>query len=80
MSLLVQPTRIPKEQTRFSDKGTRPVEDAAEADRRDLETETQAGQPGNYNANLDEQSRFGNLKQNLMNQWKVQESSAVART
>lgn len=64
--------RIPNEQTSFADKGARTVEDAANADRRDLETEIQTGQPGDSDVNLDTQGRFGNLKQNLTNQWKVQ--------
>jgi len=46
---------------------------AADSDRRDLETEIQTGQPGDADINLDEQGRFGNLKQNLTNQWKVQD-------
>ena len=31
------------------------------------------GQPGDAGVNLDEQGRYGNLKQNLTNQWKVQD-------
>ncbi|RZJ00261.1 MAG: hypothetical protein EON90_07975 [Brevundimonas sp.] len=64
--------RIPKEQLSFADKGGKSVEDAANSDRRDLETEIQTGQPGDADVNLDEQGRYGNLKQNLTNQWKVQ--------
>ena len=65
--------RVPKEQTSFADKGARSVEDAANADRRDLSTGAQSGQPGDADVNLDTQGRFGNLKQNLTNQWKVQD-------
>ena len=65
--------RIPKEQRSYADKGGLAVEDAADSDRRDLETEVQTGQPGDSDINLDEQGRFGNLKQNLTNQWKVQD-------
>ena len=65
--------RVPKEQTSFADKGARSVEDAANADRRDLSTCAQSGQPGDADVNLDTQGRFGNLKQNLTNQWKVQD-------
>jgi hypothetical protein len=65
--------RIPKEQISFADKGARPVEEAANADRRDLKTGTQSGQPGDADVNLATQGRFGNLKQNLTNQWKVQD-------
>ncbi|GLS01033.1 hypothetical protein GCM10007859_10430 [Brevundimonas denitrificans] len=64
--------RIPKEQRSYADKGVQAVEDAADSDRRDLETEIQTGQPGDSDVNLDTQGRFGNLKQNLTNQWKVQ--------
>ena len=65
--------RIPKEQRSYADKGGQAVEDAVDSDRRDLETEVQTGQPGDTDLNLDEQGRFGNLKQNLTNQWKVQD-------
>ena len=65
--------RIPKEQRSYADKGGQAVDDAADSDRRDLETEIQTGQPGDSDVNLDEQGRFGNLKQNLTNQWKVQD-------
>ncbi|HVL42189.1 MAG TPA: hypothetical protein VM348_08530 [Brevundimonas sp.] len=65
--------RIPKEQLSFADKGGKSVEDAATSDRRDLETGIQTGQPGDAGVNLDQQGRFGNLKQNLTNQWKVQD-------
>ena len=64
--------RIPKEQRSYADKGGKAAEDAADSDRRDLETEIQTGQPGESDVSLDEQGRFGNLKQNLTNQWKVQ--------
>ncbi|MDQ3124277.1 MAG: hypothetical protein M3Q74_01545 [Pseudomonadota bacterium] len=63
--------RIPKEQRSYADKGGQTVEDAGDSDRRDVETEIQTGQPGDSDVNLEEQGRFGNLKQNL-NQWKVQ--------
>ncbi|WP_332641014.1 hypothetical protein [Brevundimonas sp.] len=65
--------RIPKEQRSYADKGGKSVEDAAASDRRDLETGAQSGQPGDADVNLDTQGRFGNLKQNLTNQWKVQD-------
>lgn len=64
--------RIPKEQRSYADKGDSSGEGAGATDRRDLETEIQTGQPGDADVNLDEQGRFGNLKQNLTNQWKVQ--------
>ncbi|KQY86530.1 MULTISPECIES: hypothetical protein [unclassified Brevundimonas] len=65
--------RIPKEQRSYADKGANAAPDAGDSDRRDLETEIQTGQPGDSDVNLDEQGRFGNLKQNLTNQWKVQD-------
>ena len=65
--------RIPKEQRSYADKGGQAIDAAADSDRRDLETEIQTGQPGDSDVNLDEQGRFGNLKQNLTNQWKVQD-------
>jgi len=64
--------RIPKEQRSYADKGDRPPEQAMHEDRRDAETGVQSGQPGDADVNLDEQGRFGNLKQNLTAQWKVQ--------
>ena len=39
-----------------------------------------SSQPGDAEAFSATGDRFGDMKQNLMNQWKVQESSAVART
>ena len=42
-------------------------------DRRDLRTNAQSGQPGDADVNLDTQGRFGNLRQNLTNQHKVQD-------
>jgi len=65
--------RIPKEQRSFADRGGTAVEDAMNADRRDLETGAQSGQPGDADVNLDQQGRFGNLKQNMTTQWKVQD-------
>jgi hypothetical protein len=65
--------KIPKEQRSYADKGGQSVADAAASDRRDLGTEISTGQPGDAGVNLDEQGRFGNLKQNLTNQWKVQD-------
>lgn len=65
--------RIPKEQRSYADKGGTVAEDAANSDRRDLETEIQTGQPGDADVNLDTQGRFGNLRQNLTTHWKVQD-------
>ena len=65
--------RIPKEKRSYADMGGKAAGDAGDSDRRDRETEIQTGPPGDSDINLDEQGRFGNLKQNLTNQWKVQE-------
>lgn len=65
--------RISKEQRSQADRGGKATEDVADSDRRDLETEIQTGQPGDSDVNLDQQGRYGNLKQNLTNQWKVQD-------
>ena len=62
---------VPKEQRSFADHGARTIQDMA--DRRDLATGAQSGQPGDADVNLDTQGRFGNLKQNLTAQWKVQD-------
>ena len=62
--------KIPPEQRSFAGKD-HPVEE--HADRRDLETGVQSGQPGDADVNLDTQGRFGNLRQNLTTQWKVQD-------
>jgi len=65
--------KIPKEQRSFADKGARSATEAMSDDRRDLETEIKTGQPGDADVNLDEQGRFGNLRQNLTTHWKVQD-------
>ena len=70
--------RVPKEEASFADDA-RAVEGAATRDRRDLENGPRMGQPGDSDVNPDEQGRFGDLKQNLTNQWKVRESSAVTQ-
>lgn len=64
---------VPKEQRSFGDHGARSVADAAEVDRRDLATGAQSGQPGDADVNTAQQGRFGNVKQNLTNQWKTQD-------
>ena len=64
---------IPKEQRSFADRGDRALDEAMHADRRDLQTGAQSGQPGDADVNLETQGRFGNLRQNLTTHWKVQE-------
>ena len=70
--------RIPEEAASFADNA-RAVEDAVASDRRDLENRVRRDQPGESAVNPHEPGRFGNLKQNLTNQWKVRESSAVTQ-
>jgi hypothetical protein len=65
--------RPPKEQRSFADKGAQTVDQAMSADRRDLRTGAQSAQPGDADVNLNTQGRFGNLRQNLTTQWKVQD-------
>jgi hypothetical protein len=68
---------IPNEQRSFADKGGGPDEvsdkDEATEDRRDQKTDAQSGQPGDADVNTDTQGRFGNLKQNIVNRWNVQD-------
>lgn len=64
---------VPKEQRSFADHGARTIDEAAAADRRDLATGAQSGQPGDADVNLSQQGRFGNLKQNMTTQWKTQD-------
>lgn len=70
---MTHPPGMPKEQRSYADRGANAAADAADRDRRDLETEVRTGQAGDSDVNLDQQGRFGNLKQNLTNQWKVQD-------
>ena len=72
--------RIPKEQAGSADEGGRCVVVAATADRLHQKAGVGSVQPDDTEGSSGIEGRFGNLKQNLMNQWKVQESSAVART
>lgn len=60
---------IPPEQRSF---GARAASENSRADRRDLKTGLQSGQPGDADANLEQQGRFGNARQNLTPQWKTQ--------
>ncbi|MDQ8028301.1 MAG: hypothetical protein REJ23_06215 [Brevundimonas sp.] len=65
--------KIPKEQRSFANRGGTSINDAMQADRRDLATGAQSGQPGDADVNLDTQGRFGNLRQNMTTQWKTQQ-------
>lgn len=65
--------RIPKEQRSDADRGAQSPEKALHEDRRDVKTGAQSDQPGDADVNLDEQGRFGNLKQNLTNRRQVQD-------
>ena len=70
--------RIPEEEARFADDA-RALEDAATSAGRDLDNGGRTAQPGQSDVNPDEQGGFGDLKQNLTNQWKVRESSVVTQ-
>ena len=59
--------KIPKEQRSFGGKADL---DGQTVDRRDRETGLQSGQPGDADANLAQQGRFGNLQQNMTTQHK----------
>lgn len=65
--------RIPPEQRSAADRGGNTIEDQLSEDRRDVKTGAQSGQPGDADVNLDQQGRFGNLRQNLTAQHKVQD-------
>jgi len=65
--------KIPKEQRSFADKGALSDANDLHEDRRDVSTGPQPGQPGDADMNLDQQGRFGTLKQNLTTHWKVQD-------
>lgn len=66
--------RIPPDQRSVADLGGKADQDTLKEDRRDAETGAQSGQPGDADVNLDQQGRFGNLRQNLTPQRKVQDS------
>lgn len=57
---------IPKEQRSFQGPDADPAE--GKRDRRDERTQLQSGQPGDADANLEEQGRYGNIKQNTTHQ------------
>ncbi|WP_395942623.1 hypothetical protein [Brevundimonas sp.] len=58
--------KTPDEQRSFGNANL----DGVVVDRRDTATGLQSGQPGDADANLAEQGRFGNLQQNLTTQHK----------
>lgn len=68
---MTHPPRVPKEQRSFAGRGRQPLDEAA--DRRDLRTGAQSGQPGDADVNTTLQGRFGNLSQNLTTHWKTQD-------
>lgn len=65
------PPRLPKEQRSFAHRDDTSLSDGA--DRRDLKTGAQSGQPGDADLNTALQGRFGNLRQNLTTHWKTQD-------
>jgi hypothetical protein len=70
---MATPPKIPQEQTSFADHDPDKSGDAAATDRRDAKSGAQSPQPGDADVNLDQQGRFGNLKQNLTTHWQVQD-------
>jgi hypothetical protein len=62
---------IPSEQRAF--KGAQPDIEGKTSDRRDGKTGLQSGDPGDADANLDSQGRFGNLRQNTSRSGNVQD-------
>jgi hypothetical protein len=63
--------KIPKEQRNFAGDGK--TVDGEKIDHRDAVTNLQSGQPGDADANLKEQGRFGNIAQNTTHQGNVQD-------
>ena len=59
--------KVPIEQRSFK---ANDAEAQASRDHRDEVTNLQSGQPGDADANLDQQGRFGNLRQNMTTQHK----------
>ena len=72
---MTNPPRVPQAHAGSVDAGTEGMDVAGTVSRPDG-----SGQPDDAEASPSAGDRFGDMKQNLMNQWKVQESSAVART
>ena len=72
---MTNPPRVPQAHAGSADAGTEGMDVAGTVSRPDG-----SGQHGDAEAFSATGDRFGDMKQNLMNQWKVQESSAVART
>jgi len=64
---------VPDEPVSFDDQGAQAAKDAATVDRFDLKTGTRSGQPAVADVDPDARVRFGDLKQNLINHWRVQE-------
>jgi len=64
---------VPDEPVSFDDQGAQAAKDAATVDRFDLKTGTRSGQPADADVDPHARARFGDLKQNLTNHWRVQE-------
>jgi hypothetical protein len=63
--------RIPEDQRSFADRGPQTRPEGLKEDRRDKATGVQSPEPGDADVNLDQEGRFGNLKQNTVNRWRV---------
>ncbi len=62
---MARPPAIPRDQRSVSTDKPALGQDEPLSDRRDRRTDVRSAQPGDADVNLDEQGRFGNLKQNL---------------
>jgi len=68
---MTQAPRPPVDQRSAADKGAQPRDEALSHDRRDQKTGVQSNEPGDADVNLDEEGRFGNIRQNLTHQNKT---------
>jgi hypothetical protein len=69
---MTQAHRIPGEQRSYIDPDAGTIEAADDSDRRALDVESWSVRPDERDANPAQQGRFGDLKHNLTNAWKVQ--------
>jgi hypothetical protein len=67
-----KPPPIPPDQRSYARETPRDRLRSAQPDRRDLETGVQSPDPGDADVDLSKQGRFGNMRQNLTPQRKVQ--------
>ncbi len=70
---MTKPPPIPKEQRSFTGEQPRDRLRSAEPDRRDRSTGVQSPDPGDADVDLEKQGRYGNMRQNLTPQRRVQD-------